>query len=98
MSAAERKPKSDAITATRLGPLPPECNRDDCPHRDDWEDMRQKVDEIHSAMFGTAQEPGYFERVRQLEWFRKVVIGVLVVIGSPVLGALGFGLVKLMAQ
>lgn len=92
------KPKSDAIPASRIGPPSPECDRPDCPMKDDLHEIRSKVDEIHTFMFGTPNEPGFFERVRKLEGFQKVVIACLVAIGAPVLGALGIAIVRAINQ
>lgn len=98
-------PKSDAIPAssTRVGPV--ECTSPDCPVRAEWHDMKGKVDEIHGALMGKPNEPGYFERVRNLEEAndakeerdrkRNVVLGwAMGILLTPFITGLGYLLLE----
>lgn len=74
MSPARNKPPSDAIPASRIGPV--ECSRDDCPMQNqfkEWCDrVEAKVDKIDDTINGTDEKPGVVERLRFIEFVLKL--------------------------
>ena len=79
----ERKPKSDAIPATRLGPRPPTCDREDCPIRESIDRIEAKLDQLNEDITGTADKPGLAERIRHMETTQKFFLwGAAIVAGT----------------
>ncbi len=70
MSPTRNKPPSDAIPASRLGPV--ECSRDDCPMRELMSEVREEMREMKDAVLGTAENPGIVERLRFIELVLKL--------------------------
>jgi len=66
-----------------------QCDRiDTCPHAEDLRVIKQTVSEIHDALKGDAERPGYFERVRDLEQFRSIVFWIAAAAATSAIGCI----------